>query len=131
MIKKTKILSRYIVIPDTPGGLVDRPAFECVLQAIELIKPTGVIHLGDIGEWACVNHHRFKRNHFHVLTGELKICHDQGETILKEGESYEVLPPNKHCFVGMTDALVIETVYVKLEDADIIRETQGGKENAI
>jgi len=74
------------------------------------------------------HYHRFKRNHFYVLEGELKICHEQGETILREGESYEVLPPNKHCFVGMTDVLVIEIVYVKLEDADIIRSTQGGKD---
>lgn len=73
------------------------------------------------------HYHRFKRNHFHVLEGELKIRHDQGETILREGESFEVLPPNKHQFVGMTNVLAIETVYVKLEDADIIRETQGGK----
>ena len=75
------------------------------------------------------HHHRFKRNHFHVLEGELKICHEQGEIILREGESYEVRPPNKHCFVGMKKALVIETVYVKLEDADIIRKEGGGKEN--
>ena len=61
MIRKNNILSRYVVIPDTHGGLVDRAAFECVLQAIEIVKPVGVIHLGDIGEWACVNHHRFKR----------------------------------------------------------------------
>ena len=73
------------------------------------------------------HYHRFKRNHFHVLEGELKIEHEQGETILREGESFEVLPPNKHCFVAMTEVTAIETVYVKLEDADIVRETQGGK----
>ena len=74
------------------------------------------------------HHHRFKRNHFYVLKGELKIKHESGETILREGDSYEVLPPNKHCFVGMADALVIETVYVKIEDADIIRENEGGQD---
>jgi len=73
------------------------------------------------------HHHRFKRNHFYVLEGELKIKHESGETILREGESCEVLPPNKHCFVGMTDVLAIETVHAKLEDADIIREDSGGK----
>jgi hypothetical protein len=59
--KKKKITQRYIVLPDTHGDLVDRPALECVLQAIELIKPTGIIHLGDLGEWISVNHHRHKR----------------------------------------------------------------------
>jgi len=58
---KNKILSRYVVIPDTHGELVDKLAFECVLQAIEIIKPDGVIHLGDIGEWESVNHHRYRR----------------------------------------------------------------------
>lgn len=61
MAKKQAIHARYIVLPDTHGELVDRPALECVLQSIEIIKPTGVIHLGDIGEWESVNHHRYKR----------------------------------------------------------------------
>ena len=73
------------------------------------------------------HHHRFKRNNFYVIEGELKICHEQGETILNKGESFEVRPPNKHQFVAMTDVVAVETVYVKLEDADIIRETEGGK----
>lgn len=60
--RKNKVVdARYIVIPDTHGILVDRPALECVLRAIEIIKPTGVIHLGDIGEWESVCHHRWKR----------------------------------------------------------------------
>jgi len=60
-MKSNTIVSRYIVIPDTHGDLVDRNALECVLQAIEIIKPDGIIHLGDIGEWVSVNHHRRKR----------------------------------------------------------------------
>jgi len=54
---KSKLI-RYIIIPDTHGNLVDRSALECVFKAIEIIKPTGIIHLGDIGEWQSVNHHR-------------------------------------------------------------------------
>ncbi len=73
------------------------------------------------------HHHRFKRNNFYVIEGELKIRHEQGETILNKGKSFEVLPPNKHQFVAMTDVLCIETVYVKLEDADIIRSDSGGR----
>ena len=59
--KKESINKRYIVIPDTHGELVDRAALECVLQGIEIIKPTGIIHLGDVGEWSGVNQHRYKR----------------------------------------------------------------------
>ncbi len=55
---------RFVVLPDTHGELVDRQALECVLQAIEIIRPYGVIHLGDIGEWESVNHHRYKRTRF-------------------------------------------------------------------
>lgn len=58
---KTPKIKRYVIIPDTHGELVDRQAFECVLQAVELIKPFGVIHLGDLGEWSSVNHHRYKK----------------------------------------------------------------------
>jgi len=56
-----EIYKRYVVLPDTHAPLVDRPALECVLQAIEIIKPTGVIFLGDLGEWESVNHHKHKR----------------------------------------------------------------------
>lgn len=61
MRKRNSIHARYVVIPDTHGELVDRQALECVLKAIEIIKPDGVIHIGDIGEWSSVNHHRHKR----------------------------------------------------------------------
>ena len=75
------------------------------------------------------HHHKLKRNFFYVLEGELKVKHDMGETVLGKEEFLEVSPPNKHQFVGMTDVLAIEIVYVKLEDAldDIIREESGGK----
>lgn len=63
MAKKQRV-TRYVVLPDTHGELVDRHALECVLKAIEIIKPYGVIHLGDIGEWESVNHHRYKRTRF-------------------------------------------------------------------
>lgn len=55
------INTRYVVLPDTHGELVDRPALECTLRIIEIVKPTGVIHLGDVGEWTSVNHHRYDR----------------------------------------------------------------------
>lgn len=58
--KKTIPIDRRLVISDTHGELVDRPAFECVLQAIEILKPDGIIHIGDLGEWSSVNRHRFK-----------------------------------------------------------------------
>lgn len=58
---KSQPTARAVVIPDTHAPLVDKAAFNCVLRAIELVKPTHVILLGDIGEWESVNHHRHKR----------------------------------------------------------------------
>ena len=74
------------------------------------------------------HYHRFKVNKFYVLEGELKIRHEQGETILNKGEVFTISPPNKHCFIGITDVLAIEVVSVQLVDADIIRSDSGGKD---
>lgn len=56
-----QVTARYVVIPDTHGKLIYKPAWWCVLKTIEIIKPTGIIHLGDIGEWESCNHHKHKR----------------------------------------------------------------------
>ena len=55
------ITDRRIVLPDTHGILVDPQALECVLQAIEILRPRGVIHLGDVGEWEALCLHNYKR----------------------------------------------------------------------
>lgn len=56
-----KIQHRAIIIPDTHAPLIDKKALSCVLQAIKIIKPDQVIHLGDIGQWDSVNHYRHKK----------------------------------------------------------------------
>lgn len=61
MTSKPQLIDQRIVLSDTHGELVDRPALECALQAIEILQPRGVIHIGDVGEWSSVNHHRYKR----------------------------------------------------------------------
>lgn len=58
----------WVVLPDrhdapaddTEGG-VDPGAFSCAMQGIQLVKPTGVIDLGDIGEWTSVSPWQYKR----------------------------------------------------------------------
>lgn len=59
--RETTITHRAIVMPDTHAPLHDRKAVECVLQAIEILKPDRVIHLGDLGEFHSVCHHEWKR----------------------------------------------------------------------
>ncbi len=45
---------------DHEGG-VDPWAMSCLYQAAELIKPTGEIDLGDVGEWSSVSPWKYKR----------------------------------------------------------------------
>lgn len=92
-INDNQVYDRRIVLSDTHGKFVDRAALNCVLRAIEIIKPTGVIHLGDIGEWESVNHHRFKRTRLpdpHLIAK--KIREDVADT-----ERYVLDPLDEAC----------------------------------
>lgn len=57
-----------LVIPDThctyegsPEGGIDPKAESILFQAIPIIKPTTVVHIGDVGEWNSVTHWQWKR----------------------------------------------------------------------
>jgi len=52
---------RYIVMPDQHMEFVFKPAINCVLQAIDIVKPTGFINLGDVGEWRGASHWEWKK----------------------------------------------------------------------
>ena len=51
----------WIAIPDPHAPLHDRPATRCIDAAGEIAQPTGVLWLGDIGEFETVSHWRWKR----------------------------------------------------------------------
>ena len=55
------VVKRYIAVPDQHFPLHDQPALNVVKKAIQMIKPTGFINLGDIGEWHAFSAWRFKR----------------------------------------------------------------------
>jgi len=57
-----KITKRGIVIPDQHFPIHSQPAVNCVLKAIELVKPDIFINLGDVGEWASVSPWQYKGN---------------------------------------------------------------------
>jgi len=59
--RDSRIIHRALIIPDSHAPLVDRAAFDCVLQAIMLVRPDRVVHLGDIGEFEHANHHIFEK----------------------------------------------------------------------
>ena len=55
-----KIKKRGIVIPDTHFPLQDDAAINCVIKAIEKVKPDVFVNLGDVGEWESVSAWRYK-----------------------------------------------------------------------
>lgn len=55
------VLKRYIVTPDKHAPLHDKKGISIVKQAIEIVRPTGYIDLGDFGEWSSVSHWQWKR----------------------------------------------------------------------
>ena len=60
-MKKATPNKRYIVIPDQHLEYVDWPAYRCVLKAIPIIRPTGFINLGDVGEWEHASYWQWKK----------------------------------------------------------------------
>lgn len=52
---------RAIVTPDKHFPYADIPAIRCVVKAIEIVKPTIYIDLGDTGEWENFSHWKWKR----------------------------------------------------------------------
>ena len=58
----------WIVCPDThfapkddPEGGHDPKALGCLLRGIQLVKPRGFVHIGDVGEWSAASHWKYAR----------------------------------------------------------------------
>lgn len=50
-----------LVIPDTHVPLEDKAAVDVVLQALSIVRPDTLVHLGDLGEWESCSHWRWSR----------------------------------------------------------------------
>ncbi len=57
-----KILKRAIVVPDQHFPIHSQEALNCVLKAIEMVKPDIFVNLGDVGEWESVSPWQYKGN---------------------------------------------------------------------
>jgi predicted phosphodiesterase len=57
-----KVLKRAIVVPDQHFPIHAQNAVNCVLEAIEMVKPDIFINLGDVGEWSSVSPWQYKGN---------------------------------------------------------------------
>ena len=79
----------------------------------------------------CSTHsHNKKINKFVVIEGGVLIQSEYGEILLEAGDEFEIRPPLKHRFYGITDSTMVELAYVeegKIDANDIYRESQGGR----
>lgn len=80
---------------------------------------------------ACsVHNHEHKYNRFLLLSGDVRIRTDLGETKLKIGEPFDVEPEIFHQFIVKKKSKMIELAFVKkgkIDLRDIYRVQQGGK----
>jgi hypothetical protein len=53
---------RYVVISDQHMPFADQAAISCVLKAIGMVRPTGIINIGDVGEWEGASHWQWKES---------------------------------------------------------------------
>lgn len=70
--------------------------------------------------------HQCKWNLFVVLSGKVGIRTIDGETILHMGEEFTVAPGEMHEFKIYEDGMMIEEMFVKYDDGDILRKESGG-----
>jgi len=56
----SKVIDRVIVTPDKHFPIHDQKAINIVCKAIEIVKPTIYVDLGDTGEWECFSTHYWK-----------------------------------------------------------------------
>tara|TARA_R100001530_G_scaffold92851_1_gene64450 strand:+ start:52 stop:837 length:786 start_codon:yes stop_codon:yes gene_type:complete len=62
MAKQDKgVVKRAIVTPDKHFPYEDKAAINCLVKAIEIVKPDLYIDLGDVGEWEAFSHWKYKR----------------------------------------------------------------------
>ena len=71
--------------------------------------------------------HKAKWNLFFLISGNVSIKTEYGETKLGPGQIFTVEPGTQHQFIVHEDSMLIEEMYVEYDEADIQRETLGSK----
>ena len=115
-------VTRWIYIPDQHYPYHDKPAINCVLKAIKIIKPDGFCNLGDFTEGEAVSHWQWKRRkrppieyQLKDIDAEIKKCNaglDQIDEVLdKAGVKQKVFIQGNHD--AWYDLLVEEHPYLK------------------
>lgn len=69
--------------------------------------------------------HVSKHNVFHVVSGHFKIDTEYGENILFPDQVFTVYAGTLHKFVALEDSVVVEVMFVRYAEEDIVRERVG------
>mgnify|MGYP003109729025 CR=1 FL=1 len=82
MRKKDKgVVKRFIVTPDKHFPLHSQPAIDCLIKAIHIVKPSGYIDLGDVGEWESASHWQWRKKKRPPLEYQLPYVEKEIEAV--------------------------------------------------
>ena len=70
-------------------------------------------------------YHERKKETMYVLEGKIKLVHDGGELVLKEGQSVTIHPKDKHRIEALTDVKIVEVSTSHLDDLVRIEDDYG------
>ena len=91
----------------------------------------GIVTLLWLRPWqrCSYHHHNETWNRFTVISGELGVLTDKGQTThITSKQMFEVEPGVKHEFQSYYEPVIVEEIaYVKYNEKDIIREALGGE----
>lgn len=114
--------STLLAIPDVHCPLHDEKAVNCVLKAVEILKPTAVVILGDWGEWDSVCRYRWKKKKRPPIEYVLPLIDEEGaeaSELLDRFDRVFAKAKVKHKYFMMgnhevwLDNLVLEHPYLK------------------
>ncbi len=86
----------------------------------------GKILMLNKGYQCSTHHHKIKKETFYVNEGLVLIQVNGEMSLMRPGESLEIRPGDKHRFIGITDAKIIE-FSTHHEEEDSYRESESGK----
>ena len=84
-----RICKRALVIPDQHFPIHDKKAVNIVLKALEIVKPTIFINLGDVGEWETVSAWRWKRKKKPPLEYQLPAIDKEIKLVNKQIDRFD------------------------------------------
>lgn len=71
----------HVTFPGSPEGGIDPKAESILFQTIKLVKPTQVVHIGDVGEWQCVTPWQWKRRKRPPVEYIMPVVHEEVKAV--------------------------------------------------